>query len=40
MERNREIRTEVEMPEMVVKDRNVDGVDGAENRMEIGRAHV
>ena len=34
MERNREIRTEVEMLETVVKDGNVDRVDGAENEME------
>ena len=30
----REIRTEAEMPETVVKDRNVDRIDGAENGME------
>ena len=34
MERNGEIRTEVEMLEMVVKDGNVDGMDGVENGME------
>ena len=33
VERNGELRTEAEMPETVVKDGNVDGVDGAENRM-------
>ena len=28
------LRTEAEMPEMVVKDGNVDGVDGAKNGKE------
>ena len=34
MERNGELRTEVGMPETVVKDSNVDGMDRAENGME------
>ena len=33
-DRNRELRTETEMPETVVKDGNVDRVDGAKNGME------
>ena len=33
MDRNG-VRRETAMPEMVVKDRNVDGVDGVRNRMD------